>query len=701
MLRLYILLNLTCLLIFWSSNLRAVEVISSSTKSRVESDVFCANTLQRNMSVHEILRETELSSPSRMDNDEIETFTIEVLWNKIPDIRRFFQNLTHEINYIKRRSFKEDYNYKKDLIDSILNLARTLSKKVKLTDMKTADSPPRFLESHVNILINQVQQLQKLIDQLGGMSPVESFIYTDIVNRAAEYVEKLDDISQFDLALYLNLESNLYQISEQLDQLNLSTVLNSQEQRRYLFQQYQLLQRYPNRTTEFQNNHSVETEREDNSKANINLAQSLRMRSIDPIKTHIPEFADLIDEHIDFVRTGIARSKKLSDSEKTKRLELLDILQSKAQSYKNSEKVTYLLWFNINLKLSIIASADSNLLEDNIIENLYFFMLKEKPEEGGISLDSFREWIIEDNGSGLFKIAGIFKIFDYLQTSHNDSNNSNVINHIASDIGLNLNFSDIKDLYLELKDDIMFIRQLARQVSLEPLPNFFENHVSPNGSFDIDSFYSTYYFGAFIEILNEFPERIMISTIADLEFTDINKTYGTGVHLIGLRNGRTYADNKWMSPVSFFFHDIEHSEFHHSYHDEDNYDNYFISRISFSEGGAFRQLVEELFYEDTHELSTGIKELIPKYRRQQKQTLFSLVSKLGNLTESEELELQKTILMLTYLELISDPHEVYKDHENIEFTEENIKDNSVFKRFIIELYRLYEQELTLNTLNNN
>ena len=38
---------------------------------------------------------------------------------------------------------------------------------------------------------------------------------------------------------------------------------------------------------------------------NLRLVQSLRTRPIDPYTTHIPEFADLIDEHIGFVRKGI------------------------------------------------------------------------------------------------------------------------------------------------------------------------------------------------------------------------------------------------------------------------------------------------------------------------------------------------------------------------------------------------------------
>ena len=319
MLRLNVLLlfSLTCLLMFRTSNLEAVEVMKSSSESRLESDIFCANVLQGKMNTHEALRKMGLSPFPKMDND-IEAFTIEILWNKIPNIRKILQHFAREIHYIKNRSLNEDHNYRGDIIDSILNFIQALSKKVigeaELIAMIT-DNPSYFSESQVDLLTNQIQQLEKLIDQLEAMSPVESFIYADIVNEATEYLERIndDDIKEFDLGQYIMAQD----YEKRFKQLNLSTILNGTEQRRYLLQQYQLLQRYPNRIAESQSSHSVETEQKDNLRANLNLAQSLRMRSIDPVKTHIPEFADLIGNHLDFIKRGVIdESQKLSDVEK-------------------------------------------------------------------------------------------------------------------------------------------------------------------------------------------------------------------------------------------------------------------------------------------------------------------------------------------------------------------------------------------------
>ena len=131
--------------------------------------------------------------------------------------------------------------------------------------------------------------------------------------------------------------------------------------------------------------------------------------------------------------------RSFSDSEKTDRLELLDAMQSKAQSYKDSEEMTYLRWLNLNLHFSMIVTASSDLLKDNN-EKSYPFVFK-KPE-GDIDFEFIKEWMINDDGLDIFKIAGIFKIFNHFQVfDHKD--NEDIINRIAADIGLNLKFDDI------------------------------------------------------------------------------------------------------------------------------------------------------------------------------------------------------------------------------------------------------------------
>ena len=54
--------------------------------------------------------------------------------------------------------------------------------------------------------------------------------------------------------------------------------------------------------------------------------------------------------------------------------------------------------------------------------------------------------------------------------------------------------------------------------------------------------YSSVYLRHVCVFLDGFPKRILIPTINNLGIMSINKTYGTGMHLIGLRNDLTKAD---------------------------------------------------------------------------------------------------------------------------------------------------------------
>ena len=66
----------------------------------------------------------------------------------------------------------------------------------------------------------------------------------------------------------------------------------------------------------------------------------------------------------------------------------------------------------------------------------------------------------------------------------------------------------------------------------------------------------------------------------------------------------------------------------------------------------------------------------------------------------EELELKKAILILTYLELPEDQmvfagEKEFLKFEDIEFTEENIKNTDIFVKLIFRLYILYEEQTAL------
>ena len=100
-------------------------------------------------------------------------------------------------------------------------------------------------------------------------------------------------------------------------------------------------------------------------------------------------------------------------------------------------------------------------------------------------------------------------------------------------------------------------------------------------------------------LLPMFPERILIPTIHDLGTMSINKTYGTGVHLIGLRNNSSKAHKLPMSPAGFFFHDISHINWR-----EFNLSPEFLFRFQQKLAGLSkrqRRVVERFYFELTHE----------------------------------------------------------------------------------------------------
>ena len=106
-----------------------------------------------------------------------------------------------------------------------------------------------------------------------------------------------------------------------------------------------------------------------------------------------------------------------------------------------------------------------------------------------------------------------------------------------------------------------------------------------------------------IDLLNRFPERIMIPTIHNLGIMSINKLYGTGVHLIGLNGDYVYADEYRMYPDRFFYHDIEHA----SSMDIDNSQLllYFQQKLT-GLPKYQRKAVEYIFFELTFESAMGL-----------------------------------------------------------------------------------------------
>ena len=686
----------------------AISSESSDMSIIKPKDVSCTSALQKEMTLNEVLGKmrSPLFSMFSVDDNYNKVSTIKVLLDEIPLLRETLRDFAREIHYKRSRNIDENNHYGMTLRESILQFIQKLLEKVIGLDHLTAiltDSSLYLSTSQVHVLTYHIKPLEQFIHRFGEISPFESFIYTNIINGATEYLSNLGDVGEFNFERYIAQEYKGPWNSE------LSDILKSTEQREYLFQQYQLLRKYPNRFTETtrrtQNNDSVETEQKlreqgysedvirglDHANDSLNLAQSLRTRSIDPVSTHIPEFADLIDEYIAFIRKEITESQKFSDSDKVERLELLDALQSKAQAYKDSGQVTYFRWLYLNLHLSMIVTPDSYLLNN---KELYAFMLIE--EGDNVDFESFKEWVINDDGSNFLKIADIISLNEQFRKYKNyNRGNEDVINDIVQRLGLNLTLRDIKELDLE-DDESLFMKRLARRLNL----NLHD--------FDIGFNKSEKDFVNFIYLLNHFPERIMLPTIHDLGFISITRTHNKGVHLIGL-NGR-------RDPFAFFLHDLEHSGTRNI--SSPQIVDPFQSQLE-SFPRPFKELIEELYLAFTHETGEKItpglimedmnnygafvetEESVERYKQEQTQLLFQLMSRLGYLTESEELELQKIILMLSCLEFFSS-YRIVEKYEDMEFTERSIINSSIFIRFALKLYSLYEQEQRLlDTLDSH
>ncbi|MGZ3826818.1 MAG: hypothetical protein ACXVCR_17835 [Bdellovibrio sp.] len=83
----------------------------------------------------------------------------------------------------------------------------------------------------------------------------------------------------------------------------------------------------------------------------VNLGETLRARKINPRKTHIPEFSDQVNKHIDFARKSIGVQK---DRDVKKRLSILDQFDAEASKRVKDKNVTYEWWHDFNYRLSIL-----------------------------------------------------------------------------------------------------------------------------------------------------------------------------------------------------------------------------------------------------------------------------------------------------------------------------------------------------------
>lgn len=109
-----------------------------------------------------------------------------------------------------------------------------------------------------------------------------------------------------------------------------------------------------------------------------------------------------------------------------------------------------------------------------------------------------------------------------------------------------------------------------------------------------------------VDLSNNFPEAVLIPTKHDLGIIPINKTHGTGMHLIGLNNNLIHADEQDMYPDQFFLHDIEHTLY--KYIDNSQFLTYLKRKLRNLKKPQ-REAAEYIYFEVTHERVYMLKDL--------------------------------------------------------------------------------------------
>ena len=566
--------------------------------------------------------------------------------------------------------------------------------------------------------------IQNVINSFDQLSPVQMFIHTHTITEASKSIDY----------------SGKFNFREPLESVNstfldtLSKVLKSSEQKSYVFQKYHQsldLGQVVESTSQDQNNYGDEQGmiRQghdpalvvglDRVNSDLQLARLLRTDRVDIVSTY---FTDRIDEHIAFIKKGIIESQEISESNRKRRLELLEAVELRAQSYKESGDLTYLYlrWLTVHLHLSIVASFDDSLLDD---PNLMLFILR-KPDDNQIDFDFLKEWMINDDGSDLLRLTSVFNLFHefslYRDHTHT-TDNSDKINDMARSLGLDMTVDDIQSLNAELENDILLMNELARRANLDLAldPRDFDAIAGGEDFVDINSIALRYhdpgnFLFAFIYLLRQFPERLAFPTIHKLGTISFNKAHRNELHFISLANHSIVTSRETISPFKSFLYGIRDSSIVDTFHIDNDPQVLIRFQQALEKLPIWeRELIENWYSVEGASSARNFSE----EKGKQRQILFELIAK-ESLTAEEESKLQTTILMLMYLEFMSEMYrhdqELYEEYEALGtsamregyyavsrlvnyleeyedayLTEENIRDNLfIFGKFVSRLLSL-------------
>ena len=249
-------------------------------------------------------------------------------------------------------------------------------------------------------LPDYIKGVVSLIDKL---SPIEMFIYTRIIERAANQLEH-------------NHEGNFKYSESDFEKLfdSLPYVLRSKAQKKYSMEQ--LTTSLNDLQGQHNGSHSDSyVEGLDHVDEMLKLGESLILRNIDPYETHIPEFADLINTHIDDIKKGIESQE--SYQTKTRMLRVLASFEREAQWRKKEGKVTYQWWLNFHLRLSVLITPREHRDENSFLgfEDIWKLLLNQQMD-----------------------IAYLEALYRYPEQS-NESNDSDTLFNSMDDLVLSIN----------------------------------------------------------------------------------------------------------------------------------------------------------------------------------------------------------------------------------------------------------------------
>ena len=274
---------------------------------------------------------------------------LNIFWEKNSSNIRILEAFGNKVQVIKSRDGSL-HIYAHQLINAIFSF---MSKMKKLLDNDNID---------IDILPDYIK---KVINSLDKISPTEMFIHTNVINRAAKQLETTHKID--------------FKYSESRDFFqSLSDVLQSEEQEKYNLQQKNMgdleAARYQDQDSYFTKDKEKRMQSKGYSSFYVrgldyinetlkwikSLYAAVVISRIDPYTTHMPEFASLINVHIAFIETGIEVQGLLDNNDKMNRLKLLKSLKLEAEERQESRSVTYLWWFNFNLRLAILVTPQND-----------------------------------------------------------------------------------------------------------------------------------------------------------------------------------------------------------------------------------------------------------------------------------------------------------------------------------------------------